>query len=60
MNIPKERGLTRLWRGLTVFAGLLLLWWLAAQSGIPAFCCPRRARWRRRCGTGAAISPGTR
>ena len=40
MNIPKERGLTRLRRGLTVFAGLLLLWWLAAQSGIPAFLLP--------------------
>lgn len=40
MNIAKERGLTRLRRGLTVFAGLLLLWWLAAQSGIPAFLLP--------------------
>ena len=28
MKIAEERGLTRLRRGLTVFAGLLLLWWL--------------------------------
>ncbi|HID3653167.1 TPA: ABC transporter permease [Serratia marcescens] len=40
MKIAEERGLTRLRRGLTVFAGLLLLWWLAAQSGIPAFLLP--------------------
>ena len=53
MNIAKERGLTRLRRGLTVFAGLLLLWWLAAQSGIPAFLLPTPSAWRRRCGTDA-------
>jgi len=40
MKIAEEHGLTRLRRGLTVFAGLLLLWWLAAQSGIPAFLLP--------------------
>ncbi|RTF86535.1 ABC transporter permease, partial [Serratia marcescens] len=40
MNSAQERGLTRLRRGLTVFVGLLLLWWLAAQSGIPAFLLP--------------------
>ncbi len=42
--------------GLTVFAGLLLLW-LAAQSGIPAFLLPTPGRGAQRCGTGAAISP---
>ncbi|AFJ46824.1 ABC transporter permease [Shimwellia blattae] len=32
--------LTRLGRGLTVFAGLLLFWWLLTLSGIPAFLLP--------------------
>lgn len=33
----------RLTRGSVVFAGLLLLWWLATQTGIPAFLLPTPA-----------------
>ena len=41
------------WRGLVVFAGLLLLWWLLTLSGIPAFLLPPpdavlRALWQGR------------
>jgi putative hydroxymethylpyrimidine transport system permease protein len=45
----------RLWRGGMVFCGLLLLWWLASRSGIPAFLLPSPRRWPRRCGTTARL-----
>ncbi|AGB78162.1 ABC-type nitrate/sulfonate/bicarbonate transport system, permease component [Enterobacteriaceae bacterium strain FGI 57] len=32
--------LSRIWRGLTLFAGLVGLWWLATLGSIPAFLLP--------------------
>ena len=40
MNMQKESRSRRWGRGLTVFAGLLVLWWLATLSNIPAFLLP--------------------
>ena len=40
MKAPSDTRLARWGRGIAVFAGLLLLWWLATLSTIPAFLLP--------------------
>lgn len=40
MNSIKEPLFSRGYRALTVFAGLILLWWAVTRSGIPAFLLP--------------------
>lgn len=40
MRRTAENGLARLRRGLTVFVGLLALWWLMTLGDIPAFLLP--------------------
>ncbi len=43
MKYALTRRLARSHRGFTVFAGLILLWWLLTRSGIPAFLLPSPA-----------------
>ncbi|MFG1172786.1 ABC transporter permease [Erwiniaceae bacterium CAU 1747] len=43
MNPKQESRLATWRRGLTVFTGLVLLWWLATLSTIPAFLLPTPA-----------------
>jgi len=43
MKSPSDSRLARWGRGITVFIGLLLLWWLATLSNIPAFLLPSPA-----------------
>lgn len=33
-------GLARMWRGITLFSGLIALWWLITLTSIPAFLLP--------------------
>ncbi|MBJ3813708.1 ABC transporter permease [Shimwellia pseudoproteus] len=40
MTFASEGRLVRCGRGLTVFGGLVLLWWLLTLSGVPAFLLP--------------------
>ena len=51
MKAPADSRLARWGRGITVFTGLVLLWWLATLSPIPAFLLPSpaavaRALWQ--------------
>lgn len=50
----------KLFRAAVVFCGLLLLWWLATRSGIPAFLLPSPRRWQALCGSTARTSANTR